>query len=238
MDSIKQGLYSSSGVILRRSIHGEGNIGIYVFLKRMGPMWINAPGSARGRVRFGGATEPMTWGVFHIYKGPRSCYLKSVEVKNDLWSIRKNHILLKTCLKWLKLLSGNLLEAHPDDKLLGILYWSFELLQKEAEPEMVNWRFLWRWLNLWGIAPDLSICPGCGNTLSNAVWQTEAYYCPSCVAVSNGNAVSNGTMKLLDLAARSSHRMILEGNASFARIDPDIWRINSSRLIEALARSR
>lgn len=238
MDSFRQGLYTSSGVVLRRNIQPEGNINIYVFLKEIGPVWLNAPGSAKGKVRFGGATEPLTWGIFQIYKGTKRFYLKSVEVKDDIWLLKKNYEAVKISLQWLKLLSRNLLEAHPDDKLLGILYWSFILLVKNLDPEMVNWRFCWKWLNLWGIAPDLTTCPGCGNLLSRGIWSTEAIYCSSCLSGRPENEVQENILKVLGMAAMFSHESILKEHSCFTSVRPEIWRLNSRRLLEALERMK
>lgn len=236
MESFRQGLYSSSGVVLRRNIQPEGNISIYVFLKELGPVWVNAPGSAKGKVRFGGATEPLTWGIFNIYKGTRRFYLKSVEVKGDFWPLKNNPHALKTSLQWLRNLSKSLLEAHPDDKLLGILYWSFILLVNQLDPEMVNWRFYWKWLNLWGGAPDMKICAACGRPLSNGVWSEETFYCSSCMAGSSDNTVSENTLRLLEVAARLSHESIMEKKDIFACIPVETWRSNSGRLISVLER--
>lgn len=238
MDFTKQGLYSSSGVVLRRSTHGEGNIGIYVFLKGIGPVWVNAPGSARGKVRFGGATEPMTWGIFNIYKGIGSFYLKSVEIKNDSWLLRKDYKSLKIALKWLKLLSHNLLEAHPDDKLLGILYWSFNLLIDGIDPEMVDWRFMWRWLTLWGLAPDLRICSGCGRPISEGFWSSEAFFCSSCLRGDPENAVSARTLRILDKVARLSNVAMVKGSGLSSDVSPGVWAKNAKRFEELLVKSR
>jgi len=236
MDVSKQGLYTSSGVVLRRSTYGEGNIGIYVFLKGIGPIWVNAPGSARGKVRFGGATEPMTWGIFNIYRGTNSFYLKSVEIKNDSWPLRKNYKSLKIGLKWLKLLSRNLLEAHPDDKLLGILYWSFHLLVDGVDPEIANWRFMWRWLTLWGLAPDLRFCPGCGKPISEGFWSSEAFFCSSCLSGSSENSVSGKVLYILDKVARLSNSAILKDLGFASDINSGIWIVNAKRFEELLAK--
>ncbi|PKL01970.1 MAG: hypothetical protein CVV55_06840, partial [Synergistetes bacterium HGW-Synergistetes-2] len=58
-DYIPQGLVRLSGVVLRRDVSAEGNVSLYLFLKETGPVWVSAPGASRGRVRFGGAIEPL-----------------------------------------------------------------------------------------------------------------------------------------------------------------------------------
>ena len=75
-----QGHYSGSGVVLKRVISPKGDIFLDLFLKGMGIIWVIAPGSAKGKVRFGGAIEPSSWGIFTLYKGARNFYLPSCTV--------------------------------------------------------------------------------------------------------------------------------------------------------------
>ena len=46
---------------------------------------------------------------------------------------------------------------QPDDDLLADLYWSMKLLEDDkVPPEVSDWKFLWRWLEIWGLAPELA----------------------------------------------------------------------------------
>jgi hypothetical protein len=54
-------------------------------------------------------------------------------------------------------MAGKPEEPHPSDALLANLYWSMKLLGR-VPPEVADWRFLWRWLKGWGLAPQLSEC--------------------------------------------------------------------------------
>ncbi|MBR6900447.1 MAG: hypothetical protein IKN30_00095, partial [Synergistaceae bacterium] len=63
---------------------------------------------------------------------------------------------LFTAVKWLKLVMKFLTAGQPDDELLANLYWSMKLLARPQIPaEVSDWKFLWRWLESWGLAPDL-----------------------------------------------------------------------------------
>ena len=60
-----------------------------------------------------------------------------------------------SAVKWSRLLIQNLIPENPDDELLANLYWNMKLLCNNKIPvEVSDWRFVWRWLRLWGIAPE------------------------------------------------------------------------------------
>ena len=154
-------LQSASGVVLRRRIAGEGDLNLTLFLKGLGMAHVSAKGAAGGSVRFGGATEPLVWGKFELYR-PRDeggkLYLKSVDVADDMLSLRNRPEALFTAVRWFRLLTRRLMEGHADDELLANLYWNMKLLCGGLPVEIVEWRFIWRWLKGWGLAPEISEC--------------------------------------------------------------------------------
>ena len=171
-DFIPQGLLRHSGVVLRRTSSPEGNLSLYLLLRTVGPQWVSAPGASRGRMRFGGSVEPLVWGNFNLYKGTKRLYLKSVDVSEDFWALRRDPERLRILLEWDRLLSLHLVPGHPCDDVLAIFYWSSILVRQGVHPLLAEWRFLWKWLNAWGLAPSLEQCVTCGTTLANsALWQ-------------------------------------------------------------------
>jgi len=182
-----QGLISTSGVVLNRQDSPEGNRFLYVLLRGMGPVWVTAMGAGKGRSRLGGATEPLVWGLFHLYKGPARYYLREMDVKDDLWPIRTEGAVLRRALAWSRLISELALPQHPCDDLLAHFYWTLHLLAGSGSRLFfpLEWRFLWRWLHLLGRAPDLRTCSGCGKLLSSsspALLTEQGILCPRCPA--------------------------------------------------------
>ena len=153
------GLESASGVVLNRRITGEGDLSLTLFLKKLGIAYVSAKGAAGGKVRFGGATEPMVWSAFELYRpkdeGGR-LYLKSVDVADDMLPLRSRPEAVFATARWFRLLTRHLIEGHADDELLANLYWNMKLLCGALPVEVVEWRFMWRWLKSWGLAPEVS----------------------------------------------------------------------------------
>ena len=129
-----------------------------LFLKGFGRLQVYARGGGRGSVRFGGATEPLVWGDFEFYRSGRSgrLILRSVEVKYAAFALklRNSKDVILTALSWIKMLIIYLEEGRADDKVLSCFYWGLKLLEEGVPVEVADWRFVWRWLNIWGLAPE------------------------------------------------------------------------------------
>jgi len=158
------GFESASGVVLNRRTTGEGDLNLTLFLKGLGVAYVSAKGAAGGKVRFGGATEPLVWGSFALYR-PRDdvgrLYLKSIDVADGMLTLRSRPEALFAAARWSKLLTRHLMEGHADDALLTNLYWNMKLLCSSLPVEVAEWRFIWRWLKAWGLAPEVSECAAC-----------------------------------------------------------------------------
>jgi len=162
------GFESTSGVVLHRRVTGEGDLNITLFLKKLGVAYVSARGAASGKVRFGGATEPMVWSTFSLYR-PRDdggkLYLRSVDIADGMLHLKRNPEALFAAARWFKLLIRRMMAGHADDGLLANLYWSMKLLGGDLPVEAVEWRFMWRWLKAWGLAPDVSELGGTPSEL-------------------------------------------------------------------------
>lgn len=178
----RQGLEAASGVVLTRSASGEGDLSLTLFLKGMGLVRVFARGAAAGRVRFGGGTEPLVWGSFRLHRGRGGgVYLSAVDVVDGMIPLRRRPDPLRAAVRWSRLLVRHLMAEHPADDLLANLYWNMRLLAAPGvPPDAAEWRFLWRWLSAWGLAPDLARCAHCGAALGEASWTGEGLICAGC----------------------------------------------------------
>jgi len=179
----RQGTVRAKGVVLRRLETSTGDRNIYFFLEKYGPTWVYVPGGGRGKFRFGGAIEPLVWSIVDMYRSSNNrCYLKNLDVKEDFWVLRKMPDRLRFAMTWAKLLACVLLPQERNDEVLGLFYWSLKLLEdSEIPPDLVEWRFLSRWLKLWGIAPETNMCSGCRRKESKWwVLTSEGVFCDEC----------------------------------------------------------
>ena len=198
----RQGLMAAPGVVLARARVGEGGLWMTLFLKGQGLLRASAPGAESGRVRFGGGTEPFVWGTFQLHRGRAGgLCLSGVDIVDDMYPLRKRPEALRTAVRWARLVKRFLIFEHPADELLANLYWNMRLLSvPHVPPAAAEWRFLWRWLEEWGLAPDLRHCARCGREIgfsrsrretalnrsrrgpdtARAAWTGEGLLCAAC----------------------------------------------------------
>ncbi len=146
---------TATGVILSREQMGENSLWVRLFLRGYGIMNVTAP---YGKGGFGGDNEPFVWGVFDLQKKQRSrnYFIYDIDVNDDMLRMRQSRDTITTALKWAKTVIKYLAKEQPDDELLANLYWCMKLLCFPAVPaDVSDWRFLWRWLKNWGLAPDI-----------------------------------------------------------------------------------
>ncbi|NCC56853.1 MAG: DNA repair protein RecO [Synergistales bacterium] len=228
-ENTPQGFVSQSGVVLRRNADPEGNVSLYLLLRSLGPVWVSVPGASRGRVRFGGSVEPLVWGNFSLYKGTRRFYLKSVDVKEDFWSLRASAGKIRTLLEWDRLLCLHLVPGHPCDEILGPFYWSSVLLKEGVLPEAAEWRFLRKWLGNWGLAPSLGSCASCGTALGDAYWTAEGLSCSRCTRESSGAFLPSARREMLHLAEECPTARMKEFFPASME-DPGFWKDGCRRM--------
>lgn len=227
-----QGLLRQRGVVLRRKDSPEGNRNVYVLLENEGPMWLLAPGAARGKVRFGGSTDPLVWGTFHVYRGPNRCYLREVDVRKDFWSLRGSPRRIRQAVGWSAAIARYALPGHPCDDLMPIFFWSLCLLEApEVREDLSDWRFYWRWLHSWGLAPDLGRCHACGAAHTGAIFSGESLYCESCGRnAEKGVMLREEELRELSAAAGMGHEEFLKRSGEMS-IRPETVR-SCTRILE------
>lgn len=192
-----QGHYRQLGVVLKSQPSGERGKNLFLLLRGFGPVWVSVPGAASARSQLSGATEPLVWGYFTLYRSPRRTYVKEVEVQEDFWSLRQDRTKLATALR----LCGHLLRfslpGHPQDELMPLLYWSFKALENGTEASAVEFRFLYRWSSFLGISPRLDHCGSCGNPADFGLLTAEGLTCGPCLGkVSRQSGLALGEMQL------------------------------------------
>jgi DNA repair protein RecO (recombination protein O) len=143
--------------------------------------------------------EPLVFARFRLYRSPRSLYLREVEPFEAFLPLRRSVPVLRTALGWCAEIASRLPPSSPCDELLGLLYWSLCLLVRGIDPPAADFRFAWRWLRLFGVAPDLLRCGLCGGVLSDGGWGEEGLLCPRCLAAGSTSPRVLGTSLLRDL---------------------------------------
>ncbi len=232
-----QGQFRVTGVVLYRKDLSPTLRTLYVWCREKGAFWVFSPGSGRGKI--GRAfTEPLVWGTFHLYRSTRGTYLKAMDLREDFWELRRSPLRVREALQWGGLLKKNLLPEHPEDELLRVFYWSLVLLREGAPILPLRWRFFWKWLSLWGQAPDLWRCENCGRPLEGEdVYlhpQKGGLFCSACTPLP-------GEFQKAESVLRELRRAVMLSRSDFSgsSFDLESWQWEQrTHLLEELLGDR
>ena len=141
------------GVTLAReqSSFNEKNLWVKLFIKGEGIIALSSK-------NFMGDSEPLVWAIYNLRRKSRSknYFIDDIDVQDDMFHLRRSKQTLLTAINWINSLMQILPFEHPDDDLLINLYWNMKLLAQPSVPYYIpDWRFVWKWLELWGLAPDI-----------------------------------------------------------------------------------
>ena len=142
---------TAKGVTLQREISGENRLWVRLFLEGEGVVSLSSK-------NFKGDSEPFIWAVYSFRKMARTAkyFVDDIDVKDDMFHLRRSRETIITAQKWANLLAKYMPHEQPDDDLLYILYWNMKLLAHSSVPYSIpDWRFIWQWIDLWGLAPDI-----------------------------------------------------------------------------------
>lgn len=193
-EKLEQGYYEQAGTVIQRKDSVKNGLTLLLFLRNLGPRWVIAP-TGSSKSRFGGAIEPMVWGIYNIYQSPSGLYLKSSETKEDFLSLRRCSKRLNTALRLYKTVSKVVINTHESNDILNLLWSSMLLLKANCVSEQVEFRFIWRLLNLMGLAPSFKQCVLCGSLINEtSFWCNDGFCCSNCT-----NGVLINTVQLKDM---------------------------------------
>ncbi|WP_279009603.1 DNA repair protein RecO [Synergistes jonesii] len=205
---LPQGYYTKTGTVLLRKDSAKEGQSLLIFMRELGPRWAGAP-RANAKNRFGGATEPLTWARYSLYKSPTKLYLQDAEVREDFLTLRESGGTLLCAMRLYKLTAREAPTGCENDALLRALWSALVQLREKCPPAAVEFRYTWKFLNLMGLAPSYDICASCGTRLSGrGVMTKEGVFCASC-AKNGGLSMDAAELAELRAAAMLPHEKFL-----------------------------
>ena len=154
---------TAKGVILHREDRGENLLWSTVFLQGIGIVGVSSK-------NFMGDSEPFVWGEFYLQRLKKSTryFIFDTDIKDTMFRLRRRDLeTLQAAFMFVKAVMKYLPYEQPDDELLVNLYWSMKLLTFRAvPPSAAQWRFFWRWLKEWGLAPEFEEFCSAGKFLN------------------------------------------------------------------------
>lgn len=167
--------FSTDGIILKRIEYGDNDLIVTYFTTAMGRISVIAKNARKSVKRFAGALEPFS--VMNLEcTWPRRKnalpMLNLVDLCHPFAKIRTSVVKTGYACYWLELINFSTEEGKQQEDLYNLLFYVLKSLdQGTMDKEILSLLFQIRFMNLSGLAPDLSSCGNCSTALDDIVQQ-------------------------------------------------------------------
>jgi DNA repair protein RecO (recombination protein O) len=193
---------TTEAVVLHSYGVGEYHKGVTLFSVDWGILRGIAHGAKKPKSRLRGATETFCHSTVYLYHEPvKNAYkITDMTVKDFFDNLRWDLSLYYTASVWAEVILKSYGGGGSCAEVFRLFIQSLRCLDRLGAPHHIylSLQFLWRFLHIAGLGPDIEICSGCGKTIggaSNAFLSAhhDSFLCDGCV---KGEGLS------LDLGAR------------------------------------
>lgn len=213
---------STDVVILKNSRIGEIHKGVSMLTPDMGLVSAIAHGAYSRTGKLRGVTNPFCSGRCYLYTDPvkKSVKITDLTVSEFYPGLRENISKFYTASLWAELVLKTFGGGGESDRLFALLVESLRALDVADHFAPVGIQFLWRYLEVSGLQPDLSECASCAMPLGPGVARIYnpvhgGFVCENCASMADGARLTPGAASYL------MHSGSLElGDALQIRLDP------------------
>jgi DNA repair protein RecO (recombination protein O) len=156
-------LYQSEGIVLDQGDFGENDKIARIFTRREGLVRAVVKGAQRPRSKLRGLTQPLTYGLFQLYRGRSLDRVTQVSVRNGFPGIIDDYEKMIYARYLVELLASVLPEKERANAMFDLFLAVLGCLEQKEDPWVIA-----RWaelgiLKLAGFAPSFSRCVSCGS---------------------------------------------------------------------------
>lgn len=157
--------YSATGVtLMAHKYRGTERVAVF-YTRERGKVEAKVSGVGRPGSKLAAAVEPFTVSRLHLAEGRDLDRLTQCEVIQSHFALRNDLQRLALASYAVELVAKTTEPGESDLETFDALVQTLGALQTTAEPELVTWAFVLRYLCLHGLAPALDCCAACGCEL-------------------------------------------------------------------------
>lgn len=214
MESSRQRLYRTEGVIIRRTDIGEADKILTIFAPRHGKVRAIAKGVRRPESHLGGNVELFVRSSLLIARGRQLDIVTQAETIAAFKSLRQQLSTIQAAFYLGELLDGLTEEGLANDEIYTLLVESLTALERGAAIAPVSRYYEYRLLALLGYRLEVMQCVQCRRPLEPVINRFSAemggVLCPDCHPIGLLlRPISVTALKVLRLMARDSLAVLL-----------------------------
>jgi DNA repair protein RecO (recombination protein O) len=184
--------FRTEGVILKTYRVAEYHKGLVIISPDAGVLHATAFGAFKGKSKLSGVSEPFTAGDFLLYHDPVKDRYKVSEIVPGSYNeaLRSELDRYYTALFWSELIIKSFGGGSEYGQLYYLLVSALDFLGYTHYVDRANLQFVWRYLDITGFLPDLSVCAACGREIGDAevlYWQNGEFVGEECRLITAGD---------------------------------------------------
>ncbi|TVR02842.1 MAG: DNA repair protein RecO [Spirochaetaceae bacterium] len=189
-------------VILRNGRIGEIHKNVWMLSPDLGLISAIAHGAYSQKGKLRGVTNPFSFGRCYLYTDPvkKSVKITDLAVHEFFPGLREDVAKFYTASLWAELVLRTFGGGGESGTLFSLLVESLHALDATTGFEPVTVQFLWRYLGVSGLQPDLDECAVCGAPLSaGRAWDAShgGFLCPACAQTADRAELTAGAAAYL-----------------------------------------
>lgn len=241
MESARQRLYRTEGVVIRRIDVGEADKIITLYTPHRGKVRAIAKGVRRPESHIGGNVELFVRANVLIAKGRNLDIITQAETIDAFKELRLDLTCMQATFYLGELLDGLTDEGLPNEAVYTLLLECLYALDAGADPEAVARYYEYRLLAVMGYLLELGECVHCRQPLEPVAnllsIESGGVLCPTCRSADHSAlALSVNALKVLRLIARAPLASLLRVRLS-AELRAELERIGHASVRPRLERT-
>ena len=189
-------------VILRNGRIGEIHKSVSMLSPDLGLISAVAHGAYSQKGKLRGVTNPFSFGRCYLYTDPvkKSVKITDLAVHEFFPGLREDIAKFYTASLWAELVLHTFGGGGESATLFALLVQSLRALDSAERFEPVTVQFLWRYLSVSGLQPDLEECAACGAPpAAMRAWDAShgGFLCDACVQTIDRAALTAGAAAYL-----------------------------------------
>jgi DNA repair protein RecO (recombination protein O) len=182
---VKMSYVNYKGIVLREVNTGEADKIITVLTAEEGKISIAAKNARRAKNSLSSGTQLLCFSDYMLFKGKELYNMSSCEVIESNYEIRNDIVKLTYCSHILELITDNVQEGDPSERILQLLLNTFYVIAKtDRSLELITRVFEFRFMSLLGYEPHVTNCINCKKADSEYMYfdfDKSGLVCSECV---------------------------------------------------------
>jgi DNA repair protein RecO (recombination protein O) len=175
-------VFKARGIVLKEFDTRESDKTLVLLVKEYGRLSVSVRGARKPKSKFMAGAQLFTYSDFVIYNGKTFYSMTQIDIIENFYAIRTDYEKLCCAHYFLEICEKTIWENSPCDEILYLLLCGLTALAKDfCQPAIAALVFMFKYFQLFGLAPDIQNCCQCSDSLARrAYFGSDGLLCEQC----------------------------------------------------------